>query len=311
MNKSETSALIVGSNGQDGRVLQDIFHKQGRKIYCSTRLGILNPEGLKVTNFELGGYKELFRNHKIDEVYFLAAEHSPAQTENAESNQIQLQNQLDLISDSLIQLLEAIRIFSPSTKTFFASSALVFGAPSTEPQDESTRTAPNEIYGLFKCVAQQVVSFYREAHGIYTFSGILYPHESEYRKENFLFKKIVTAAKASQSNPGQKLMIADTSFRREWNCAYQTMNSAIELMRLEVPSDFVIGSGVQHRVGDVVKTAYEYFNLDYRDFLEDSAAKLIPRSSMLRANPEKLINSIGSAPDGDIRTLLSRTFRRL
>ena len=311
MEKPGTSALIVGSNGQDGRVLQEIFHRQDRQAYCSTRLGITSPFNQEVGNFELNGFTDLIRELKIDEVYFLAAKHSPAKIHSAESSQTQIQNQLNLISNSLIHLLELIRSFSPHTKLFFASSALVFGSPTSAPQDENTSREPTEIYGLFKSLSQEIVTFYRETYGLYAFSGILYPHESEYRKENFLFMKIVKAAAMARSNPDLKLDIADTTFKREWNCAYQTMNSVIDLMKLDPPGDFVIGSGVQHSVGEVVRNAFEYFELDYRDYVENSTATLIPRSSLLRANPEKLIMSIGSAPDGDIRSLLSRTFPRL
>ena len=311
MEKPGTSALIVGSNGQDGRVLQEIFHRQNRKFYCSTRFGITNPCNQEVGNIELNGYSDLIRKLKIDEVYFLAAEHSPAQIHSAESSQTQMQNQLNLISNVLIQLLELIRSFSPHTKLFFASSALVFGSPISAPQDENTPREPTEIYGLFKSLSQEIVTFYREAYGLYAFSGVLYPHESEYRKENFLFMKILKAAAMARSNPDLKLDIADMTFKREWNCAYQTMNSVINLMNLDSPGDFVIGSGVQHTVEEIVRYAFEYFEIDFRDYVENSTAILIPRSSLLLANPEKLIMSIGSAPDGDIKSLLSRTFPRL
>jgi len=306
-----SSVLIVGSNGQDGLILQEILQGQRRQIYRSTRHGIVDPDGRPIDESKKDGYRYLICNFKIDEVYFLAAEHSPAQNETLETSQSQLQNQLNLISDSLLQLLELFRVYSPSTKLFFASSALVFGLPTSEPQDESTPRSPNEIYGLFKSLSQEILTFYRETYGLFAFSGILYPHESQYRKENFLFKKIVNAAVKSRNNPDYKLLIADTTFKREWNCAYQTMNSVIELMKLEQPRDFVIGSGIQHSVGDVVELAYAHYDLDYRQFIESSSAALIPRSSMLRANPNNLLASIGSAPDGDVGSLLSRTFSRL
>ena len=311
MSVPSLGTLIVGSEGQDGRVLQKILATQGKKIYRQSRNQIISPDGKSLGPPSRELLNSIFSMSRIDEVYFLAATHSPARLTDESESRIQLKLHFEILENALVQILETIKSTSPTTRFFFASSALIYGEPKEIPQTENTSSAPIEIYGLFKTMAQEIVSYYRNSLGIFAISGILYPHESEFRKGQFLFMKILQAANLSSVDPNHRLEIVDLDFTREWNCAYQVMECGVSALRIDNPDDFIIGSGKQESVREVCKYSFEEFDLDYEDFIVISPAQMIKRSTNLLSDPTKLLKATGLRPDGDVKSLISRTIVRL
>jgi GDPmannose 4,6-dehydratase len=303
--------LIIGSEGQDGQVLQRILLNEGVSVYRQTRNWLISPTGKNLGEPTQELHRVLFKKYQIKEVYFLAATHTPAKLDNDGESKKQMEKNFSLIQDTLVAVLEVIREISPSTRCFFASSALVFGEPDSVPQTENTPSSPIEIYGLFKQIAQEIITYYRESLGIFSISGILYPHESEFRKEQFLFKKIIEGARIALEDSKFRLEIVDLDFTREWNCAYQVMESARDVLRLDEPQDFLIGSGKQESVEKVCQYSFEAQGLDFHDFVIPSRAQLIKRSSNLLSKPDKLIKATGRRPDGDVKGLVERTTNRM
>jgi GDPmannose 4,6-dehydratase len=311
MSVPSLGTLIVGSEGQDGRVLQKILATQGKKIYRQSRNQIISPDGKSLGPPSRELLNSIFSMSKIDEVYFLAATHSPARLTDESESRIQLKLHFEILENALVQILETIKSTSPTTRFFFASSALIYGEPKEIPQTENTSSAPIEIYGLFKTMAQEIVSYYRNSLGIFAISGILYPHESEFRKGQFLFMKILQAAKLSSVDPNHRLEIVDLDFTREWNCAYQVMECGVSALRIDNPDDFIIGSGKQESVREVCKYSFEEFDLDYEDYIVISPAQMIKRSTNLLSDSTKLLKATGLRPDGDVKSLISRTIVRM
>lgn len=311
MSIPSLGTLIVGSEGQDGRILQKILASQGKKVYRQSRNDVLSPDGKSLGPPSRELLNSIFSMSRIEEVYFLAAAHSPARFTDGSETRIQLKLQFEILENVLVQILETIKTISPTTKFFFASSALVYGEPDEIPQTENTSTAPTEIYGLFKTMAQEIVSYYRNSVGVFAISGILYPHESEFRKEQFLFMKILKAANQCSADPNHRFEIVDLDFTREWNCAYQVMECGLSALRIDNPDDFIIGSGKQESVREVCKYSFEAFNLNYEDFIVSSPAQMIKRSTNLLADSTKLLKATGLRPDGDVKSLVSRTIERM
>jgi GDPmannose 4,6-dehydratase len=311
MSSSDHGILIIGSEGQDGRVLQKILSAEGKNVYRQTRNNLISPARTNLGEPTQELLRSIFKATRIEEVYFLAAAHTPAKLDfEGESNR-QTEINFNLIQNNLLKVLEIVRELSPVTSFFFASSALVFGEPDSTPQTENTRKLPIEVYGLFKSIAQEIVTFYRQTHGLFAVTGILYPHESEFRKEQFLFRKILDGAISASTEPNFKLEIVDLDFTREWNCAYQVMRSARDTLRINEPQDFVIGSGKKESVREICKHSFQMVNLDFQDYVIVSPAKLIQRSANLLANPDKLYKATGNKPDGDAKALIDRTFKRM
>lgn len=305
------NCLIVGSDGQDGKVLTKLLQQEGSNVFHMNRKSLIEPTlNLNYSDIQIQMANILTRN-VINEVYFFASPSRPANLVLKVNHQNELSANLDLLNNRLIPLLEAIKNSSPNTKFFFASSALIFGNPIKIPQDEATELAPQEVYSVFKQISHDVIKYYRDVFDLFIVIGILYPHESEFRKSNYLFFEIIQHALQSNKKNFQTLSVSNISFKREWNCAYQVMRSIINVLRLEKPSDYIIGSGIQYSVEQVCFYAFDYFGLNYKEYLVESNFPIAKRSENLVANPHKLRRAIDYCPDGDVKALISRTYLNL
>lgn len=188
------NCLIVGSDGQDGKVLTKILLQEGSNVFSMNRKSLIEPKlNLYESDIQIQIAKILTKN-VINEVYFLASPSHSASSLLKVSQQNEVSTNLDLFNNKLILMLEAIKNYSPNTKFFFASSALIFGEPNKIPQDEETEVAPREVYSVFKQISHDVIKYYRDVLDLFIVTGILYPHESEFRKSNYLFPEIIKHA---------------------------------------------------------------------------------------------------------------------
>lgn len=305
------SVLIIGSSGQDGQVLRKVLENEDASIFQRNRNIFIDPSGSKIVDSDTKALKYFFNANQIDEVYFLAATNFSASQTSHISIHTEAKIHLDLLLNELIELLEVIQKYSPLTRIFFASSALIFGDTHGHPQDETTKSAPGELYSLFKVICQEVLLYFRNTFGLFIVIGILYPHESELRKPEFLFPKIIHHAYAAKTGELNQIQIADLEFKREWNCAYQVMLAGLMTLRLNDPDDYVIGSGTQYSVLDICSIAFSQLNLDYTQFVVQSNQVIRNRNSNLIANSKKLYNAIGYKPDGDAHSLIQRVYTKL
>ncbi len=303
------NVIVIGSEGQDGQILRHELEKDNCRIFRIGRQRVATHRNHEVFKFSTEFLENLLNSLEIKEIYFYSAAHTPAEVTHGTIDNLYV-NSMNIF-EMLLSCFELVKKNSPQTKIFFASSALVFGNTSQVPQDENTPMNPNELYGLFKKFSHDSIDYYRDVQGLFISSGILYPHESEFRKSSYLFPKILKNAISASNGHKERLRIADSNFKREWNCAFQINRISRSILKLDTPDDFVVGSGIQYSVSQVLEIAFGHFGLNYENFVEKSNSPLINRSTNLKANPLKLKNAIGFCPDGDISALITRTYFKL
>src|SRR3712207_9349452 len=91
-------------------------------------------------------------------------------------------------------VLAAIRELRPACRFYFAGSSEMFGRVRETPQRETTPFHPRSPYGISKVAGFHLVQNYREAHGMFCCSGILFNHESPRRGHEFVTRKITHGA---------------------------------------------------------------------------------------------------------------------
>ena len=116
----------------------------------------------------------------------------------------------------VLRILEAIRVFSPKTKLYQASTSEMFGKVQEIPQVESTPFYPRSPYGVSKLFAHWIVKNYRESYKMYACSGILFNHESEYRGKEFVTQKVVEKAVSIYKGDVTTLVLGNIDSKRDW-----------------------------------------------------------------------------------------------
>lgn len=301
-------ALVVGSGGQDGRLLTAYLVELGVEVVGISRRGTVGPKGrLPKTDIRRpAAVFTLIRRFKPDEIYFLAAV--------MHSSQDKVPDPLELFRDSydvhvlsLVNFLEALRRFHPAGRLFYAASSHVFGRPSRAPQNEGTPLAPDNIYGMSKAAGLWACRYYRKKYGIFASTGIFYNHESPLRGGQFVSQKIVRAAAAIRRGGRQGLVLGSLSVQVDWGWAPDFVEAMRRILALDEADEFVIASGERHSVGEFARKAFARFGLDWRRWVKEDPGILTRRLGRLVGDPSRLKRRTGWKPtvdfDGMIRLL--------
>ena len=137
-----------------------------------------------------------------------------------------------------------------------ASSAEIFGQPSTSPQDEETPLRPVNPYGAAKAYAHLMVDVYRH-RDLHAVSAILYNHESPRRPAQFVTRKITSTVAAIAQGRAQRLTLGNLDARRDWGWAPDYVDAMLRAARAHEARDYVIATGVGHSVRDFVDAAFQ------------------------------------------------------
>ncbi len=264
MSKNPTTpaaAILIGANGQDGTLLSRHLLDLNIPVISVGRgeCDLLNR--MEIENLFQAG---LVRH----DVYFLAAIHKSSESLEHADPAIDFKNSLDLHANAPALILEVIRQRGCGDRFFYASSSRVFGNPRESPQTEATPRCPLCIYGITKLAGMNVCDYYRQSHGVFASTGILYNHESPLRKLPFLSKKVSQAAVASHRNKGFRIRLQNINTHVDWSYAGDIVRAMTLALTYSEPKDFIMSSGKTHSVKDFVIFAFDELGLDWTEHVE-------------------------------------------
>jgi GDPmannose 4,6-dehydratase len=291
-------AIIVGSAGQDGRILFDLLRRRGDLVVGIESGGIACTEPIEVPRVNIldaASVEGIVEKIAPDEIYYLAAYHHSAEENIAETRDL-FEKSFSIQVTGLVNFLEAIRRRSPATRFFYASSCRVFGVPQVVPQDETTPEDPDCVYGISKAAGMRCVRFYRQNHSLFAVSGILYNHESPLREAKFVSQKIVHAAVAIQAGRQSKLVLGDLDATVDWGYAPDYAEAMARMLATAAPEDFVVATGEPHTVRQFAETAFGLLGLDWSAYVEVAAGLLTRRPRTYLGCPARLTAATGWKP---------------
>ena len=271
-------ALITGITGQDGAYLAEFLLHKGYVVHgIKRRASLFNTDRIdhlyqdphvEHRNFILHyghltdatNLIRIIQEVQPEEIYNLAAQshvmvsfETPEYTAN---------------SDALgtLRILEAIRILGLEKKTRFyqASTSELYGKVQETPQKETTPFYPRSPYGAAKLYAYWITVNYRESYGFYACNGILFNHESPIRGETFVTRKITRAVARMALGLQDCLYLGNLDARRDWGHAKDYVEAQWLMLQQEQPEDFVIATGKQYTVRQMVETAARELGIGLR-----------------------------------------------
>ena len=280
-------AFITGITGQDGSYLAELLLHKGYEVHGLVR---------RSSTFNTSRLRHLYQGpHELDRRLFLHyGDMGDASRLSALLGQIKPDEVYNLAAQSHVRvsfeepvqtgevtaigptrLLEAIKSLKLDTKFYQASSSEMFGS-APAPQNEQTKFEPRSPYAGAKLYAHWITKNYREAHGIYAVSGILFNHESPRRGETFLTRKVTRAVAEIASGQEETVYLGDLSPKRDWGYAPDYVVAIWRMMQLDQPKDLVIGTGTSSTVRDFVAEAFNVAGLNYEDHVKFDEKYLRP-----------------------------------
>jgi GDPmannose 4,6-dehydratase len=212
-------------------------------------LGVSNHERLKLVEFDLtdpGVCISLIKRIQPDEIYNLAAQSFVGVSFDQPTTTAQITGL------GVLNLLEAIRLINPKIRFYQASTSEMFGKVQSIPQTEETPFYPRSPYGVAKLYAHWMTVNYREAHGLFATSGILFNHESPLRGREFVTRKITDAFARIRVGQLQTLELGNLDAKRDWGFAKDYVEGMWRMLQVDRPDTFVLATNRTETVRDFV-----------------------------------------------------------
>jgi GDPmannose 4,6-dehydratase len=159
----------------------------------------------------------------------------------------------------ILDAISALQI-ADSVKLYQASSSEMFGQAKEFPQSELTPFNPASPYAESKTFAHLKCGLARES-GIFVSCGIMFNHESPYRGEAFVSKKICRGVAEISLGLKNQITIGSLEPMRDWGFAGDYAQAMWAMLQHSSPEDFVISTGISHSIKDFIAVALHSANL--------------------------------------------------
>tara|TARA_B100000941_G_C28505570_1_gene557092 strand:- start:2863 stop:3855 length:993 start_codon:yes stop_codon:yes gene_type:complete len=301
--RKKKKILITGITGQDGVFLtKDLLDNKNYEIIGTSRrnnfdnfnkkIGILNFEikrtqNLKIINIDLTNKLEVnkfIKDIKFDYVYNLAG---PSSVYDSINNPVKSKFEISTIFNNLIDSFIEEKYFP---NFFQASSSEMFNKEPTENISEEAELSPTSPYGVAKAKIHQDVKEIRKTYDWNISSGIMFNHESELRSNDYLFMKIVNSAIEIKNKNLNNVKLGGLDIQRDWSYAGEVMKAAKLIVESDESEDYVIGSGKPTSIKSLIEFVFNYFDLNYENFLQIDKGLLRPNEPKIKYSSPVKIN---------------------
>ena len=270
MSDNRNRAVVTGITGQDGAYLAELLLEKGYTVFGTYRrtssvnfwrldeLGITDHSNLQLVEYDLTDLSSTIRlleKAEPQEVYNLAAQsfvgvsfEQPITT-------------AEITGIGALNLLEAIRIIDPNIRFYQASTSEMFGKVQETPQKETTPFYPRSPYGFAKLFAHWATINYRESHGMFASSGILFNHESPLRGKEFVTRKVTDSVARICLGLQDQLVLGNLDAKRDWGYAAEYVEGMWKMLQAKEPDTFVLATGRTTSVREFVQLSFQTLDI--------------------------------------------------
>ena len=307
-------ALITGISGQDGSYLAEYLLSEDYEVFGTLRRSSVsenqtkNIEGIiDDINTEYADMTDVSSLHRVmglakpHEIYNLAA----MSHVRVSFDVPQFTAQVNALG--VVNLLEAIRQVSPTSKVYQASSSEMFGNCIEENgyQNENTPMHPVSPYGCCKLFAFRLMRNYRHSYNMFASNGILFNHESPRRGSNFVTNKVVKTAVKIKLGLEKELVLGNMDSYRDWGCSKDYVKAMNLILNHSEPDDFIIATGKTHSVRDLCEYVFNRLGMDYKDYVRQDEKYMRPEElRCLKGDSTKSRTILGWKPTYTFQTML-------
>ena len=271
-------ALITGISGQDGAILAAKLYKNNITVIGLVR----SLENVNLTKLEDLG---ISKNVRLVEISLVTAEdiekviniyhpkyifNFASQSSVGYSYEIPFET-LHFNVNSTLAILEAIRKTDITIRLIHASSSEVFGHPKNIICDELSEVNPENPYANSKAISHALINTYRDLYGLNVSIAIFFNHESIYRDERFVVKKLIHGLIRVKKGLQSDVQIGDQTISRDFGCAIEYMDAIYKMALLKESDNFIISSGKSTTIAEIIDYILIKIGLDRTKVKTDSA----------------------------------------
>ncbi|MCW3091366.1 MAG: NAD-dependent epimerase/dehydratase family protein [Ferruginibacter sp.] len=275
------TAIIFGANGQDGYYLTELLQQLGHRVIGVSRSG--ENQSTDITLYS--EVSNLIKGTSPDFIFHLAA--------NSTTRHEALFENHATISTGTLNILEAVKNFSPKSKVFISGSGLQF-VNNDQPIKEDDPFEARDAYSICRIQSVYAARYYRRL-GLQVYVGYFFNHDSPRRTERHMAKKIAEAAKRIANGSGEKIQIGDITVIKEWTYAGDVVKGIWALAQQDNVFESNIGSGLGYSIEEWLQACFTIIGKEWREYV-DLRNDFKPEYRSLVCDPS-LIQSLGWMPE--------------
>ena len=290
--------LIHGSNGQDGRCMQDILARERVPYIAVSRQNIaiyhFDHNELPQQPQILFDIDEVISSYPIKAVYYFSA------VSQSSTQSDKLYSIFDHFDSNVIDFYGLVKklyyLYDPVV--FYFSSSLVFDTSegTVLTASETSIVSTSSIYSTTKIIGHHICDYLLE-EGVKIYNIICFNHESVYRSPTFLFPKIInyclSTRSAKQSKPlnlGNPSTLLDVGYAPEYMSIIRMLHDK------SIPGTYILSTYKCFSIKQYVSWIFEYFNINSQQVSFDTTFK--SRSKRVSTgNNTKLNDKLGVVPN--------------
>ena len=308
-------AFITGITGQDGSYLSEHLLELGYEVHGLVRRNsVTEHQQTRIENIgdniqlrygdllDTGSIDKLLKDIQPDEIYNLGAQSHVRISYDIPQFTVQSN------AIGVINLLESIKINSPHSKVYQASSSEMFGnsVDKDGKQRETTPMHPVSPYGCAKLFSYSLIRNYRTAFNMFASNGILFNHESPRRGSNFVTSKIIKNAVLIYRNKLKKLELGNLDSQRDWGHSKDYVKAMHLILNHNEPNDFVVSTGETHSIRELCELVFSKLKLNYKDFVKINPKFIRPQElSYLCGDSSKIRKTLNWKPHYSFEMLIN------
>jgi GDPmannose 4,6-dehydratase len=271
--------IVTGAQGQDGAILiQNLLNKGydvigvGRRRlddFSARDSTLINCQENPMVNFsyqicdlrDSTTVHELVEKVKPDVIFNLAAISSVSESWDNPAGT------LSNDTHSVVNLLDSVRLLSKETRLIQACTAAIYHSSDFPIHEESLIKITNP-YAAAKFAAYTICDQYRTRYGLRVSNAIMFNHESIWRPDAFVTRKISKSIARIVSGKQKKMKLWTLTPVRDWGWAEEFMEGLRLMGDVEESPDLIFATGVGASLEEYVKYCFQLVNLEMEEWLE-------------------------------------------
>ena len=282
-------AIIIGGSGQLGISLSHKLLNKNFEVLITTRdvksakkKFSLNNKNFKIIKLDIlnkNKIKFLLHQQKPQIIFYFAGQSSPSKSFlkkkiTFQSNVEGCENFLKVIYEEKIKC-----------KFVNASSCEIFDK-NIKRISVNSKKNPISPYGNSKLISYNLTKYFRDKKKLKTYNAILFNTESIYRHKDYLIPKICIAA-INAKKYGKITYFGNLNISREWNWCDEQTEYLIKFIK-KSPQDFILSNGKSFSAKQMIKFAFDYYKLDYKNYVRTHKKYLRKKDFLIKRSRHDL-----------------------
>jgi len=163
-------------------------------------------------------------------------------------------------------IIESLEEYSRDTILFFPSSATIYEGYQNKTVNENTDALPKTNYAISKYKTQKLIGSKKD---LQLNTGIMFSHESEYRRPNFFSKRVSEFLGSYYFKRIGCLKIGDISIERDIGYAKEYVDAIFEIMIQNNNKEYIVSSNRLYRLKEIIDNTLDLLDISYEILNEE------------------------------------------